>query len=240
MLMKTFFASFILVFASLASFAQTQHLFDAYRSYGKLYGIKVEEPEGFKAIDYFALFRFNNDYRVGMGYEVVFQSEDKDCLFLFPMYETLGTSERNTLYASMAYGEVEAALQIDSEEEVLDTARYVKVVAEADMSRYFNADTVIFYKVPMDSASFHEPFPLSLSEIRMYTTCIGMNMRKEGFPVMMAKILLTEEGLKKEKEYVEAFLSCIRYGDEPKKYSKRKERRVVKRYYDKLQKGGYL
>ena len=110
----------------------------------------------------------------------------------------------------------------------------VKIVAETNMSDCFNADTVSFYKVPLDSIYVFEPFPLSPSELRAYTTCVGINMRKSGFPSMMAKILLTEEGKKKEKEYVEAFLSCIRYGDKPKKYSRRKERRVINRYYRKL------
>ena len=232
--------SLLLVFASLASSAQTQHLFDAYRSYGKLYGIEVKEPEGFRMIDAFAMIQLYEGNRVGTGYEMVLQSECKDCLFLFPAYEA--THMHDKLYVNMAYGEVESALRIDPKKgtAVLDTARYMKVVSGAEASRYFNADEVIFYKVPLDSAFVWEPSSLSLAELRTYTTCIGMNMRKEGFPVMMAKILLTEEGQKKEKEYVEAFLSCIRYGDKPKKYSKRKERRVVKRYYDKLQKVGYL
>ena len=232
--MKTFFTSFILIFACLVSSAQTQHLFDAYRSYGRLYGINVREPEGFRMIDAFAMIQLYEGNRVGTGYEMVLQSECKDCLFLFPMYEAL--HRHDSLYVNMAYGEVKSALRIDPKKgtEALDTARYVKVVSGVEASRYFNADEVIFYKVPLDSAFIWEPSSLSLAELRTYTTCIGMNMRKEGFPVMLAKILLTEEGKKKEKEYVETFLSCIRYGDKPKKYSKRKEHRVVKRYYRKL------
>ena len=238
--MKTFFISFILIFVCLASSAQNQHLFDAYCSYGKLYGIEVKEPEGFKVIDVFAMIQLYEGNKVGTGYEMVLQSECKDCLFLFPTYEA--THMHDKFYVNMAYGEVESALRIDPKggTEALDTARYMKVVSGAEASPYFNADEVIFYKVPLDSAFVWEPSSLSLAELRTYTTCIGMNMRKEGFPVMLAKILLTEEGKKKEKEYVEAFLSCIRYGDKPKKYSRRKEHRVVKRYYDKLRKGGYL
>ena len=229
--MRTFLVSLILTAACLTSSAQSEKLFNAYRSYGELYGIDVKKPEGFHIIDYFALIKLNKNYDIGMGYEVIFQSECKDCLFLFPMYDTL---KGRNLYANMTYGEVEAALRIDPKKETMDTARYVKIVAETNMSDCFNADTVSFYKVPLDSIYVFEPFPLSPSELRAYTTCIGINMRKSGFPSMLAKILLTEEGKKKEKEYVETFLSCIRYGDKPKKYSRRKERRVINRYYRKL------
>ncbi len=131
----------------------------------------------------------------------------------------------------MVYGEVKAALNLDSDHGMrmnlvndkfmiqgtlnsnpdspkveLDTAKYVEIIAKDNMEDYFNADTVYIFKVQL-------PQPYQ----GFYKECIGINAIKKGYPSAMMKILLTEEGKKKEEEYTQLLFKNIRYDNTPSK-----------------------
>lgn len=183
----------------------------------ELLGIEMTKPKGFKVIEGLIPFRVNEKMNIGIVYQVALVSKAGDCLFLYPWFSS---HEHDSLMKNMAYGEIKAALNQNPDNKALelDTAKYISVIAREDMRDYFNADTVLEYK-------FRLPKPSK----GIYDECIGLNVIKKGHPAAMIKILLTEEGKKKEEEYMKVLFKSMRYTDSMPGYSREKYLKVVKR-----------
>ncbi|WP_279120451.1 hypothetical protein [Bacteroides acidifaciens] len=219
----------IIVFFTIFLFASTdvsaqKKLFKEYRSEcARLYDIEIIKPKGFKPIDKMVAFRVNERRNIGSFYRVALESGNKYCLILYPFF--IKNSPHN-IAKNMAYGEVKAALNLapeegedmsmnqvdgkfvlarrkkrDDNERVIkfDTAHYMRVIAEDDMEKYFNADTVYVYDVPL-----LKPYK------GIYKECIGINMVKRGHPSGMMKVLFME-GCDAKDKYLEHIFKSIRY-----------------------------
>lgn len=225
--MKVLILLFGILLGSFQDTVAQNRLFKAYRSHcSKAFGMELNKLKNFKVIDGVTPFRVNEKLEIGSFYQMVLESKAKDCLILYPIF---GTSSNDKLAAKhMAYGETAAALNLyhnpirrariadgkfmlpgivtsDFDEGMakLDSTKYVSVIAQDDMTDYFNADTVIIFKV-----SLPKPYR------GVYSECIGINTIKEGYPSAMMKILLREEGKKKEEEYMQLLFKNIRYPDD--------------------------
>ncbi|RGS49852.1 hypothetical protein DWX88_21280 [Bacteroides xylanisolvens] len=175
----------------------------------------------------------NEGRSIGSFYRVALESENKDCLILYPFFIE---NRPRGIAKNMAYGEVMAALNLAPEEDdemgpnlvngkfvlsrrkktsrnketvKLDTAHYMRVIAEEDMENYFNADTVYVYDVPL-----LKPYK------GIYKECIGINMVKEGHPFGMIKVLLVE-GCDAKDKYMKQLFKSIRYSDSIPDYKAR-------------------
>lgn len=240
--MKILISSFIVLLLSSASVYAQKYHFRMHRFYcAELFGIQLAKPKGFKVIDGLAPFRVNEKRTVGTFYQMTLVSKTKDCLILFPCFDAY--SRHNIITKGMVYGEVEAALGLkpdkgmrmkvvdgkfvmqgtmnlkpNNEMAELDTAQYVSIVAKGDMKDHFNADTVFIFK-------FRLPKPYK----EVYSECIGINAIKKGHPSAMMKILLTEEGKKREEEYMRLLFKSIHYGSIPPEYSLEKRAGILKK-----------
>ncbi|MFS2636255.1 hypothetical protein AAH119_17790 [Bacteroides thetaiotaomicron] len=248
--MKTFILSFIFIFsAAVNTFAQ-RYIFRMYRfECSELFGIDLTKPKGFKVVDGMTTFRVNEKRNIGTIYRMTLESKDKNCLILFPYFDVI--ENNNTVSQNMAYGELKAVLNLGPEDDMrlktvngifmmqgesnskldnqlieLDSAKYVKTITGDNMENYFNADTVFIWKAPLQnewSAS------LSKYNAEIYTECIGINVIKTGHPSGIIKILLTEEGKKKEEEYLQALFRSIHYSDIAPNYDQEKREITVKK-----------
>ena len=233
--MKIIILSFVILFLPLRDTFAQNRLFRTYRSHcSKSFNIDLTKPKKFKVIDGMTIFRVNEKMTIASFYQMVLESEDKDCLILYPHFGAL--PNHPLAVKNMTYGEVEAALNIYSDNKrprqpvngmfmiqgvsdsnsnnetvKLDTAKYVRIIAEDDMRDYFNADTVYVIKVRL---------PKPYKEV--YSECIGINAMKKGYPTAMMKILLTEAGKRKEEEYMQVLFDNIHYPDVVPKHNQEK------------------
>ena len=217
--MKAFILLFFVLLFSSASVCAQGYLFRMHRFYGaELFGIELKKPKGFKVVDGLTIFRVNEKEPVAMWYPMALTSSAKDCLILFPYFDM--TSINNIAARHMPYHEIKAALGVKSNSKLAasDTVRYVRVVAKANMEEYCNADTVFIFKSRL-------PKPYK----GIYSEFIGINTIKWGHPSTMTKILLTEEGKKKEEEYIDLFFDSMHYGTTVPEYSKERRDKVVKK-----------
>ena len=183
----------------------------------ELFDIKLTKPKRFKAVEGIIPFRVNEKMSIGSFYQVTLESEEKDCLFLYPYLDAY--ENHNLVAKNMVYGEIKAALFLNPDNDVqIDTAKYIKMITKDGMKDYFNADTVYIYKMKL---------PKPCKEI--FNECIGINAIKTGHPSAMIKILLTEEGKKKEEEYMKLLFKSIRYPDIVPEYNQEKGEKTHKK-----------
>ncbi len=240
--MRIIIILFVILFFAPTDISAQRKLFKEYRSEcARRFDIEIIEPKGFKTIGKMVPFRVNEGRSIGSFYRVALESENKDCLILYPFFIK---NSPHGIAKNMAYGEVMAALNLASEEDdemgpnlvngkfvlsrrkktscnketvQFDTARYMRVIAEENMENYCNADTVYVYEVPL-----LKPYK------GVYKKCIGINMVKEGHPCGIAKILLTEGDDAKDK-YMKQFFESIRYSDSILDYKARMKSKNYKK-----------
>lgn len=248
--MRIIITSFILLLlTSVNTFAQ-KYIFKMYRfECSELFGIDLTKPKGFKVVDGMTTFRVNEKRNIGTIYRMTLESKDKNCLILFPYFYVIGNN--NMVSQNMAYGELKAVLNLGPEDDMrlktvngkfmmqgepnskpdnqlieLDSAKYVKTITGDNMENYFNADTVFIWKVPLQNWWSTN---LSKHNAEIYTECIGINVIKTGHPSGIIKILLTEEGKKKEEEYMQSLFESIHYSDMPPNYDQEKREKTIRK-----------
>ena len=217
--MKTITVSFIIMLLVSATAHAQKSLFKMYRfECSELYNIDLKKPKGFKVTNKVTPFKVNEKKAIGVFYRMTLESKNKDCLILYPFFYR--DDDQSFLGKNMFYGEIKAALNLNPNNEIqeLDSAKYIQMVAKDNMEGYFNADTVLIFKVPL-----LKPYK------ETYSQCIGINVIKVGHPFAMMKILLTEDGKKKEEEYIQILLKSIRYGDVMPVVSKQIREKVRKK-----------
>lgn len=221
----------MLFFAFADAFSQ-KNIFKTYRNEcSELFGIDLTMPKGFKVVDGMTPFRVNEKYNIGMFYQVALESKDKECLILFPYFCVY--PNHDSITKTMAYEELKAALNVYSHKELrmelvngkfmmqgesnltntpieANLAKQVKVIASEDMTDYFNADSILTWKVPLLNWSSSN-LPSRYKET--YKECIGLYVLKRGHPSAMIKILMTEEGKKNSHEYMQALFKSIHYSN---------------------------
>ena len=215
--MKILILFFLLILYSINVCAQG-YLFRMYRfQCSELFDIKLTKPKRFKAVEGVIPFRVNEKMSIGSFYQVTLESKEKDCLFLYPYLDAY--ENHNLVAKNMVYGEIKAALFLNPDNDVqIDTAKYIKMITKDGMKDYFNADTVYIYKMKL---------PKPYKEI--FNECIGINAIKTDHPSAMIKILLTEEGKKKEEEYIKLLFKSIRYPDIAPEYNQERSERTHKK-----------
>lgn len=215
--MKMLILFFLLILYSINVCAQG-YLFRMYRfQCSELFDIKLTKPKRFKAVEGVIPFRVNEKMSIGSFYQVTLESKEKDCLFLYPYLDAY--ENHNLVAKNMVYGEIKAALFLNPDNDVqIDTAKYIKMITKDGMKDYFNADTVYIYKMKL---------PKPYKEI--FNECIGINAIKTGHPSAMIKILLTEEGKKKEEEYMKLLFKSICYPDIVPEYNQEKSEKTHKK-----------
>lgn len=173
--MKTLVLSFAIMLSFSANAFAQNRLFRMHRSHcSKQHSIDLIKLKDFKVIAGLTIFRINEKMNIGMFYQMVLESKSKDCLILYPCFDTYSSHYRAA--KNMPYREVKAALNMDSGSDMrikvadgkfmvqgapdsgsneetakLDTAQYIRIIAEDNMKDYFNADTVFIFKVRLPS-----------------------------------------------------------------------------------------
>lgn len=217
--MKSFFTLFIFLFFSSANTFSQNYIYKMYRfECSELFDLTLKKPKGFKVIDGMIPFNVSNKDNVGTFGRMLLQSKNKDCLILFPLF--LMNREHDRATRNMVYAELKAGLglNVDNKTIEIDTAKYVKTITGVDMRDYFNADTVFITKIPLQK-----------SYDGVYNYCIGINVLKAGHPSAMIKVLFTEEGKKKEEEYITALFNSIKYSDVTPEFSQEKVEKTRKK-----------
>lgn len=203
--MKIIITSFILFLLAFTTAHTQESFFKMYRfECSEYYGIELTKPKGFKVIGKSNWFIINKKSNVGISYRMTLESKNRDCLILVPYFfsnaiiPTFGIK-------NLCYREVKAALNLNPEDRTieLDSAKYFRMISKDNMRGYFNADTVFIYKISL---------PETYEQV--YSYCIGITALKTGHPAAVMKILLTENGKKREEEYLQLLFNSIHYSND--------------------------
>ncbi len=135
----------------------------------------------------------NQDGFGGFPYVCVLQSEAKDCVILYPMYD---------FGAPRFEGQIQEDVSYAAEDELMDIRPLVKIIDKKDGAYISNADKAVIYE-----------FKTPKKHFGLYDNFVGIYLRKQGHGCLLLKIGLTEEGLKHKDEYIKMLLSSIKYGD---------------------------
>ena len=98
-----------------------------------------------------------------------------------------------------------------------DFETYVTIVSGGKARRWFNADSVFLYPLPVD-----DPFK------KGYTHCTGMIVSKKGRASIGLKLWFTNAGKKKEQQYLRSLRWKIRYRNDDWKYDREVFERAVR------------
>lgn len=98
-----------------------------------------------------------------------------------------------------------------------DFKTYVTIVSGGKARRWFNADSVFLYTLPVD-----DPFK------KGYTHCTGMIVSKKGRASIGLKLWFTNAGKKKEQQYLRSLRRKIRYRNDDWKYDREVFERAVR------------
>lgn len=216
------YLSILIGLCLLGDVSAQQRLFKAYSYQNRqLYGIQITQPDDFKVFDFMDS---SVDLYIGSVlwlYAIGLESEDGECLMYYPAFNYYGehTASRQMFYdlkASLGKNPLDPTVKID-------TARYARIIAQDDMSDYCNADTVYIYRMEKPDG-FRQDLPQPYQN--RYTTCIGVNLSKEGHPCGIMKLLLSDKAAPRAEEYLQAFLGSVRYADQKPELSREKVERV--------------
>ena len=97
---------------------------------------------------------------------------------------------------------IEQEIQASNSDHGLDVRPYLTTIAEKDMTRYANADTVLIYDLQLKV-----PF------LGKYTNATCIYLQKYAHPAMLLKVLMDDEGTKNKTQYIKTILCSIKYGD---------------------------
>ena len=211
MLQQIYVAMGCLVTVAIAH-AQT-HGFKEYQDSYRKMDVTVKAPEGMRYNDNSA-YSAENDYQtytidvnpdfctlscghkmpnIGWIYGAAFEGDG--AVMLFPTQFS---------YMPQLDSWVELEIQASHSDQNLDVRPYLSVIAQKDMSKYANADTVLVYQFDILGKPFMDK----------YSHVIGVYLRKYAHPSIGLKIVTDDKGLTKKDEYVKLMLDCIKYGDE--------------------------
>lgn len=219
--MKTIILLLIVWCSAPISISAQNKAFKTYRDEcSESFGITIKKPKKFKVIDEKVTYKVNEKRNIGFLYRLILEADSKDCLILFPYFNT--AKHHDSIAKNMVYGELEAAFNLGSDKDMKmklndgkfmiqgasdsisydkpDFNEYIEIIAGEKAQSYFNADTVYIYQLPLS-----EPY-------RNYNECIGVNAIKKDRPSAIIKIFFTKECNRKE-EYMKQLFNSIHYSD---------------------------
>ncbi len=230
------------VFASLncLSFSQVEsRKFREYKNYlEEEYDIRCNRPKKFRDLDYVELWKFRpKPPCAGFVFNPIMQSKDNECLLLYPMIipqfsefnryvSSVARAIGNSMFKNKEKEENISELTIDEisrrntinqlrsamghldkygrpiPDSIISFNEHVHVYSEIEAREKYNADSFYLYEIPMYEAYKDK-----------YSYCTGMVIVKEDHTFLQFLWLFTEEGKKKEKEYIEALSNKIWFND---------------------------
>lgn len=138
--------------------------------------------------------------------------EDDSCrvAICYPQVRIIFPGESGPHYTWSTHGSrgIESDLRMVYDNMNLDVRDKINIIAEEDMSRYANADTVAFYEFNMPGHNFMDN----------YTKGIGIYLRKKNHPSMLLRVMYNQNSLREKDRLIREALDNIRYGDNPSEY----------------------
>ena len=173
------------------------------------YDISITKPDNFSIADIRGRENIerniNPDWRTSVRYNrsiaaAIIEADNEEAAFILPRLnetELLLPPLRNA-------AQIELELRNSQSNMDLDINPLITIIADADMSRYAEADTAVIYE-----------FDFQTSVLGRYNHCIGIYLRKAAYPALLLKVALNDKGYEKKDEYVRLILDNIRYGSSP-------------------------
>ena len=98
---------------------------------------------------------------------------------------------------------------------------HISVLPEKTARKWFNADSVFVYDLPVD-----DPYQ------GIYNHCTGVVITKKGRTGFALKLYFTDEGKKNEKRYLQSLRKTIWYRDTEWKYDRENNKRAIRKHWD--------
>lgn len=138
--------------------------------------------------------------------------EDDSCrvAICYPQIRIIFPGESEPHYTWSVHGSrgIESDLRMIYNNMNLDVRDKVNIIAEEDMTRYANADTVAFYEFNMPGHNFMDN----------YTKGIGIYLRKKNHPSLLLRVMYNQNSVRDKDRFIREALDNIRYGDNPSEY----------------------
>ena len=196
-----------------------QKTFADYTSYiSKKIGVTCKMPENFIDLNmYFKLFVIQKSPHCGSFYGPILQSKNKECILMYPstvennLELNKPSDTRNKIYPrTQIIYELEATyclldsfgIHLKDNAKSIEFNKYVTVIGGDKAREMFNVDSIYFYEIPLD-----QPYQ------NKYTYCKGMVLNNPKGAAMIFKWFFSENGKKKESEYINQLSKLIWYDD---------------------------
>lgn len=173
------------------------------------YDVEITLPDDYKAIETNVpsrkeFFHRTDIYGHGLfisnALAVALESSDTNCVSTFPYIPIMDEASAVSCNNQLVYEITSVNRDFD-----LDVKPLVQVVADADMSKYANADTAAVYDMNFDR--------MGINFMNRYNHCIGIYLRKHGHPLLALKVFLNDEGYANKDKYIRDLLDNVHYGD---------------------------
>jgi len=193
----------------------------------KDYDISCKLPKKFVDLKYFELWKFRDYPSTGAALlcSPIIQSVDEECLLLYPALLPLNSEfskaimaindamfnsgyvsdddlHRGHIYSQLrtAFGHIDEYGYYTIPDSILYFDNHVTVYSGRWVNKYFNADSVLMYSIPMK-----KPYRQD------YIHCTGMIITKVGRPYFQLLWLFSEKGKMNEKRYFRRLRKSIQY-----------------------------
>lgn len=161
----------------------------------------LERPDGFHVLegedmlmlnpDYKPPYAKTNDERVISLHPLVLESDDEDCVLLYPIVSPSIWVPNITIQR-----EKQAVSAGNRERD------NVTVIRQKDMSQYSGADVAYIYQMEL-------PQPYK----GKYSHCTGIYLRKYAHAPLLMKVITSDSGEAKKDVYMRKLLDSVHYGD---------------------------
>lgn len=119
-----------------------------------------------------------------------------------------GKSEPSYTWQTKGSKGIESDLRMAYDNMNLDVRDKINIIAEEDMSRYSNADTVAIYEFDLRKNRFMDN----------YTKGIGIYLRKKNHPALLLRVMYNQNSVRDKDKFIREVLDNVRYGDNPSEY----------------------
>ncbi|MDD2284980.1 MAG: hypothetical protein PHQ11_06240 [Paludibacter sp.] len=176
--------------------------FSMYTDYvSKIYNINCKIPENFTDLKYMEFLKIRkDDYRMGV-YCPVIQSNDKECILMYDLLLQYNVLVRNLIKSEIRW--MQSLNCCDClNTDTTNIEYYATIISGSYAKNMFNADSVIFMDIPLESAYKDT-----------YTYCTSMFIIKKEHASMILKWFFTEAGNKDKDKYIKGLSKSIWYID---------------------------